>query len=393
MKKSLRNTDVENKKVLVRVDFNVPLDDHTNITNDKRIKSALPTIKYLLGKDASIILLSHLGRPKGQVVPSLSLRPVANRLSELLGKKVKMMNDCIGEEVQKEVGEMKPGDIILLENTRFHPGEKKNDPKFAKQIASFGEVFINDAFGTAHRAHASNVGLASVLPSAIGFLMEKELKYLKHQLADPKKPFTAIFGGAKVSGKIDLIRKVMEKADNILIGGAMMFTFFKAQGYSVGKSLVEDDKLELAKNLLTFSEKSDVDIILPVDTVIAKSPKQNAENKTVSVKKIPTGWMGLDIGEKTISKFKEVISKSRTVVWNGPMGMFEIDNFANGTEKIAKLLADFEGISIIGGGDSAAAVEKIGLEDKMTHISTGGGASLQMLAGKDLPGISIIPNE
>ncbi|MEA2103205.1 MAG: phosphoglycerate kinase, partial [Candidatus Cloacimonadota bacterium] len=388
---SVNDIEVSNKKVLVRVDFNVPLDAEQKINNDKRIKSALPTIKYLIDHHASVILLSHLGRPKGKVVPELSLEPVAKHLSKLLGENVIMMNDCIGKRVNEDIGRMKPGEIVLLENTRFHPEEKKNDPEFAKQLASLGDIFINDAFGTAHRAHASNVGLANILPSAIGFLVEKELKYLKQQLGDPQKPFTAIFGGVKVSGKIELIKEVMKKADNILIGGAMMFTFYKALGYSVGKSLVEEDKLELAKNLLELSKKKGVDIVLPVDTVIAKEPQKNAEFKTVSVEKIPNGWMGLDIGEKTIKKFKRIINESKTVVWNGPMGMFEIDNFAHGTYSVAQTLADFDGITIIGGGDSAAAVEKIGLENRMTHISTGGGASLEMLAGKELPGIAVIP--
>ncbi len=389
-KKHLRDLDVSGKKVLLRGDFNVPLDENQNITNEKRIRAVFPTINYLLENNASIILLSHLGRPKGKVVKELSLKPVAKRLSELLNKKVQMMNDCVGAEVEKAVKQMELGEIVLLENTRFHAGEKKNDPSFSLKLAALGDVFINDAFGTAHRAHASNVGLASRLPSGVGFLIEKELKYLKQTMQNPEKPFTAIFGGVKVSGKIELLQNIMEKADNILIGGAMMFTFLKSRGNSVGKSLVEENKINLAKKLLKLSQEKGVKLMLPVDTVVAKEPSNKTEYKTVSVTEIPDEWMGLDIGEKSIEKFKKIIKNSRTIVWNGPMGMFELDNFAKGTEEIAKALADFEGITIIGGGDSAAAIDTLNVADKMTHISTGGGASLEMLAGKELPGIAAI---
>ncbi|MBC8526181.1 MAG: phosphoglycerate kinase [Candidatus Cloacimonetes bacterium] len=394
MKKiGLKDIDVSNKKVIVRVDFNVPLNERLEITNDKRIVASLPTIKYLLDKNAAIILLSHLGRPKGEIVPEMSLKPVAKKLSELLKKDVKFVSDCIGSDVKNEVEKMGAGDVILFENTRFHPEEKSNDSDFAKELASFGEIFINDAFGTAHRSHASNVGIAQYLPSAVGFLMEKEIKYLGESLKNPERPFTAILGGAKVSDKIELINNLLDKANNILIGGAMMFTFLKAQGFCVGKSLVEHDKIELAKNLMNQSKGKNVKFILPVDVVVAKEIKNDAEYKTVQVTEIPESWMGLDIGSKTAEIFKRIIMKSKTVVWNGPMGVFEIKNFAEGTREIAKALADCSGITIVGGGDSAFAIEKFGLQDKITHISTGGGASLEFLAGKELPGIAAITDK
>ena len=394
MKKvGLKDTDVTNKKVLVRVDFNVPLNDKLEITDDKRIISALPTIKYLLENNAAIILLSHLGRPKGKVVPEMSLRPVAIKLTQLLNINVKMINDCIGDEVKSKVKKMKVGDVILLENTRFHPGEKKNDPEFSKQLANLGDLFIDDAFGTAHRAHASNVGIATYLPSAVGFLIEKEIKYLEELLSNPERPFTAILGGVKVSGKIELINNLLDKADNILIGGAMMFTFLKAKDLSVGKSLVENDKLDLAKDLLIRVNTKVVQFLLPVDTVIAKEIKNDTKFMAVPVSEIPEEWIGLDIGTKTVKLFKKIISNSKTIIWNGPMGMFEIENFAAGTRGIADALANCSGITIIGGGDSASAIEKFELSDKITHISTGGGASLEFLAGKELPGIAVIPDK
>jgi len=386
----LKDIEVTNKKVLVRVDFNVPLNDKLEITNDKRIVAALPTIKYLLENNAAVILLSHLDRPKGKVVPELSLKPVAKRLSKLLHKDVKMMNDCIGNAVKNAVKEMKAGDVILLENTRFHPEEKKNDPEFARELASFGEVFINDAFGTAHRSHASNVGIAQYLPSAVGFLIEKEIKYLGGVLTNPERPFTAILGGVKVSDKIELINNLLDKANSILIGGAMMFTFLKAEGFSVGKSLVEEDKLELAKDLMQQVKRKKVQFVLPNDTVVAKKFKNDTEFKTVSISEIPEKWIGLDIGAKTVEIFKKIILQSKTVVWNGPMGVFEMKNFSAGTRGIAEAIAECEGTTIVGGGDSASVIEKFGLSDKITHISTGGGASLEFLAGKELPGIAAI---
>ena len=390
-KKHIKDMDFKDKKVLVRVDFNVPLDNKCNVTNDKRIKAALPTINYLINHDAKVILMSHLGRPKGEKKRELSLKPVAEKLSQIMEKDVKFVSDCVGEKVISAVKKLRSGDVILLENTRFYPGEKKNDPEFAHKLAQSADIFINDAFGTAHRAHASNVGVAKILPAAIGFLIEKELKYLRDSLDNPQKPFTAIFGGAKVSGKIELLERILDKANNLLIGGAMMFTFVRAMGYETGKSLVEKDKIELANNLFDLAKEKKVQLVIPQDTVIAKEAKEDSETKIVSVKKIPPDWMGLDIGEKTIQKYKDVISGSGTIVWNGPMGMFELDKFATGTNEIAQALAESKATTIIGGGDSAAAIEKIGLQDKFTHISTGGGASLEMLAGNDLPGISVIP--
>ena len=391
MKKvGLKDIKVTNKKVLVRVDFNVPLNDKLEVTNDARIVAALPTIKYLLDRNAGVILLSHLDRPKGKVIPELSLKPVAERLSNLLQKDVKMMNDCIGNDVKNAVKEMKVRDVILLENTRFHPEEKKNDLEFARELANLGEVFINDAFGTAHRAHASNVGIARYLPSAVGFLIEKEIKYLGGVLTNPERPFTAILGGAKVSDKIELIKNLLDKADSILIGGAMMFTFLKAEGFSVGKSLVEEDKLELAKDLMQQAKRKKVQFFLPKDSVIAKEFKNDTEFKTVSISEIPEEWIGLDIGAKTVEIFRKIILQSKTVVWNGPMGVFEMENFSGGTRGTAEAMAECEGTTIIGGGDSASAIEKFGLSDKITHISTGGGASLEFLSGKELPGIAAI---
>lgn len=391
MKKvGLKDIEVTNKKVLVRVDFNVPLNDKLEITNDKRIVAALPTIKYLLENNAAVILLSHLGRPKGKIVPELSLKPVAKRLSLLLQKDVKMINDCIGNDVKNAVKGMEARDVILLENTRFHPEEKQNDLEFARELASFGEVFINDAFGTAHRSHASNVGIAQYLPSAVGFLIEKEIKYLGGVLTNPERPFTTILGGAKVSDKIELIENLLDKGDNILIGGAMMFTFLKAEGFSVGKSLVEEDKLELAKDLMQQAKRKKVQFALPKDTIIAKEFKNDTKFKTVLVSEIPEEWLGLDIGERTVEIFRKIILKSKTVVWNGPMGVFEMENFSAGTRGIAEAIAECEGTTIVGGGDSASAIEQFGLSDKITHISTGGGASLEFLAGKKLPGIAAI---
>lgn len=410
MKKiSVKDIDVQGKKVLARVDFNVPLDKNQNITNDKRIRAALPTINYLIEHHAVVILLSHLGRPKGKIILELSLKPVAKRLSEILGRKVYMADDCVGEATKRLVANLKPGDVALLENTRFHKEEEENEPEFAKELASLGDVFVNDAFGTAHRAHASNVGIAKYLPSAVGFLMEKEIEYLGKALQNPQPPFTAILGGVKVSDKIDLITNLMEKADNILIGGAMMYTFLQAQGYEVGNSKVEQDKLDLTREILAKAEKSKSRFMMPVDTVMATALSEDADCTTVSIselahpeeirlpsdKSLPkiSDLIGVDIGEKTIEKFTETISASKTVVWNGPMGVFEIEKFANGTKKIAEALASCTGTTIVGGGDTASAIEKFGLEDKVSHISTGGGASLEFLAGKKLPGIEAIPDK
>ncbi|MBC8382727.1 MAG: phosphoglycerate kinase [Candidatus Cloacimonetes bacterium] len=392
-KKTVSDIDVNGKKVLVRVDFNVPLDEHQNITDDTRINAALPTINYLLNHNAAVILMSHLGRPKGEVKSSFSLEPVAKRLEKITGKKVYFVHDCIGDEVKQAAKNLKPGEILLLENTRFHPEEKKNNPEFAKELASLADVFVNDAFGTAHRAHASNVGVTEYLPSVVGFLIEKEIEYLNKALHNPEKPYTAILGGVKVSDKIDLIEQLLEKADSILIGGAMMFTFLKALGHSVGKSLVEDDKIPAALEIMEKAEKKGVNLLLPEDTVVAKEMEEDTESYTVPIDAIPDDMIGLDIGVRTVRKYAEIIKQSKTVIWNGPMGMFEISSFSHGTKGIARAVAACSGITIIGGGDSAAAIEKFGFADKVSHISTGGGASLEYLSGKELPGIAVIPDK
>ncbi len=392
-KKTLSDIDISGKKVLIRIDFNVPLDEHQNITDNTRIKAALPTINYLLENNAAIILMSHLGRPKGELKSTFSLEPVAKRLKEIIGKKVYFVHDCIGDEVKQAAKNLKPGEILLLENTRFHPEEKKNDPEFAKELASIADVFVNDAFGTAHRAHASNVGVAEYLPSVVGFLIEKEIEFLDKALLNPEKPYTAILGGVKVSDKIDLIEQLLEKADSILVGGAMMYTFLRAQGYSTGKSLVEEDKIPAALEIMEKAKEKGVNLYLPEDTVVAKEIKEGAEFHSVPVDAIPNDMIGLDIGILTVRKYTEIIKPSKTVIWNGPMGMFEIGSFSHGTKGIARAVAACSGITIIGGGDSAAAIEKFGFADKVSHISTGGGASLEYLSGKKLPGISVIPDK
>ena len=378
----------------MRVDFNVPLDDHANITNDKRIVEALPSIKKIVEDGGRLILMSHLGRPKGKVVPELSLAPVAKRLSELLDTGVVMAGDCIGTEVMQQALALQDGEIMLLENLRFHPEEEKNDPEFARELASMGEIYVNDAFGTAHRAHASTEGICHfVQPSVAGYLIEKELKYLGQALNAPERPFLAILGGAKISGKIDVLENLFGKVDTVLIGGAMIFTFFKAQGYNVGKSLVEDDKVELASHLLQTARDKNIRMMLPEDVVAATEFSADAETLTVPVDSIPENMMGLDIGPKTIDTYSREILQAKTVVWNGPMGVFEIEAFAKGTIAIARALADATAkntISIVGGGDSAAAVMKAGLASGITHISTGGGASLEFLEGKELPGIAAL---
>ena len=392
-KKTISDINVNGKKVLVRVDFNVPLDEHQNITDDTRIKAALPTINYLLNHNAAVILMSHLGRPKGEDKTTFSLEPVAKRLEKIIGKRVQFAHDCIGDEVKRIAGSLKPGEILLLENTRFHPEEKKNDPDFAKELASLGDIFVNDAFGTAHRSHASNVGVAEFIPSALGLLVEKEIEFLNKALINPQKPYTAILGGAKVSDKIDLIEQLLDKANSILIGGAMMYTFLKALGYSVGKSLVEDDKIPAALEIMDRAKEKNVHFVLPEDTVVAKEMEEGTEFHSVPIDAIPDNMIGLDIGILTVRKYSEIIKLSKTVIWNGPMGMFEISCFSHGTKGIARAVAACPGITIIGGGDSAAAIEKFGFADKVSHISTGGGASLEYLSGKELPGIAIIPDK
>ena len=392
-KKSVEDIDVAGKKVIVRCDFNVPQDDTGRITDDKRIVASLQTIKYLLDKNAAVILCSHLGRPKGQVNPKYSLKPVAERLSELLGKNVKLADDVIGESAKSLAAALKPGEVMLLENVRFHKEEEKNDPAFAKELASMAEIYVNDAFGTAHRAHATTAGIADYLPAACGFLINKEISIMGKALADPAHPFVAILGGAKVSDKIGVINNLIEKCDTIIIGGGMSYTFMKAMGKSIGTSLCEIDKLDLAKGLLDKAEQKGVQLLLPIDTVCADHFAADAEPKTVEAGSIPDDMMGLDIGPKTIELFSEALKDAGTVVWNGPMGVFEFDAFAVGTKAIAKAIAASNAVSIIGGGDSAAAVEKLGFANRMTHISTGGGASLEFLEGLELPGIACLQDK
>ncbi|MGD8403167.1 MAG: phosphoglycerate kinase [Anaerolineales bacterium] len=388
-KKTIRNIDFKGKRVLVRVDFNVPVKDG-KVGDDTRIRAALPTLNYLLEKDAVLILCSHLGRPKGQPLPEFSLKPVADRLSELLDKPVSFAEDCIGPKAEQAAKGLKPGDVLLLENTRYHAGETKNDPEMAKQLASLADVFVNDAFGTAHRAHASNVGVADYLPAVAGFLLEKEIKYLGQAVADPEKPFVAILGGAKISDKIGVIKNLLSKADSILIGGGMANTFFKAEGYPVGDSLVEDDALDSAKEILSEAGSK---FRLPVDVVIADKFEAGADHKTMSTGPIPDGWRILDIGPETTEHYAKIIKDAKTVVWNGPMGVFEFPEFATGTLDIAQAAAESGAVTIVGGGESVAAVKQSGVADKITHISTGGGASLEMLEGKVLPGLAALQDK
>ncbi len=396
---NLTASDLQGKRVLVRADFNVPLDDQGNISDDTRIRAALPTINDLIGKGAKVILASHFGRPKGddfaaRVSDKNRLTPVANRLSELLGQTVTKPSDCIGDEVASTVAAMQPGQVILLENVRFHPEEEKNDPEFAKQLASIADLYVNDAFGTAHRAHASTEGVTHYLkPSVGGLLIEKELQYLQNAIEEPKRPLVAIIGGSKVSSKITVIESLLEKVDKLLIGGGMIFTFYKARGLSVGKSLAEDEFLELATTLEAKAKEKGVALLLPTDVVVADKFAADANAQTVGIDAIPDGWMGLDIGPDSIKVFQEALLGCKTVIWNGPMGVFEFDKFAAGTEAIAHALADLTktgATTIIGGGDSVAAVEKVGVAEQMSHISTGGGASLELLEGKVLPGIAAL---
>ena len=391
-KKTIRDVNVEGKRVFVRCDFNVPLDENGKITDENRIQGALPTIKYLLDHGAKVVLASHLGRPKNGPEAKFSLKPVAERLNQLLGGKVTMANDVIGEDAQKKVAVLKNGEAVLLENVRFHKEETKNDPEFAKKLASFADIFVNDAFGTAHRAHASTEGISHFVKTSVaGFLIEKELEVMGGALADPKRPFVAILGGAKVSDKIGVINNLLEKVDKLLIGGAMAYTFIVAKGGKVGMSKLEADKVDLAKELLEKAKAKGVELYLPVDTVIAQEFKADAESKVCETMAIPDGWEGLDIGPKTAELFAGVIKTAKTVIWNGPMGVFEFPKFAVGTKAVAQALADNpEAITIIGGGDSAAAIEQLGYADKVTHISTGGGASLEFLEGKVLPGIACL---
>ena len=392
-KKTVKDIDLKGKKVFVRCDFNVPMDENQNITDNTRIVSALPTIKYLLEQNCKIILASHLGRPKGEVKPEFSLKPVAKELSKLLGKEVIMANDVIGEDAMTKASNLKEGEIMLLENVRFHREETDNDPEFAKKLASMAEIFVNDAFGTAHRAHASTTGIADYIPGVAGFLIEKELKFLGNAINNPERPFVAILGGAKVSDKIGVIDSLLDKVDTLMIGGGMAYTFFKAQGYNVGNSLCEVEKTGLALQAMEKAKAKGVKLLLPIDTKVGKEFKPDTESKTVVWTEIPDEWEGFDIGEKTIEMFKKELQNAKTVIWNGPLGLFEFEQFAIGTNEIAKTLAELDATTIIGGGDSAAAVTKAGLADKMTHISTGGGASLEFLEGKKLPGIECLQDK
>ncbi|EGC82413.1 phosphoglycerate kinase [Anaerococcus prevotii] len=396
-KKTVKDLDVKGKKVLVRVDFNVPLSKENNeeIADDTRIKAALPTIDYLLENNAKVILMSHLGRPKGEAKPEFALKPVADWLENHYKDKFHFFPspEVVDDKVKEEVANLKEGEVCLIENTRYVAGETKNDPEFAKKLASLADLYVNDAFGTSHRAHASNVGVASILPSAVGFLIEKEIDVMGKALEDPEHPFVSILGGAKVSDKIGVIENLITKVDTILIGGGMAYTFLKAQGKEIGKSLLEEDKMDLSLELIKKAEENNVEILLPVDVVIADEIKSGVETEVVDIDSIPEDKEALDIGPKTAELFASKIKNAKTVVWNGPMGVFEVKEFANGTNKVAESLAESDAITIVGGGDSALAIELAGLKDKITHVSTGGGASLEFLEGKDLPGISSIEDK
>ena len=395
-KKTIRNIDVKGKKVFVRVDFNVPMDEHQNITNDTRIRATIPTIRHLMDGGAAVILACHVGRPTEAREPQFSTRPIAARLSELLGQEVKWAPDCVGPAAEKAAADLKPGEVLLLENLRYHKEEKKNDPAFAKQLASLADIAVDDAFGVAHRAHASNVGITAYLETVAGFLMEKEINYIGKTLENPKRPFVAIIGGAKVSDKIGVIENMIDKVDTIIIGGGMAHTFDASKGYPIGNSLVERDKIDLAKDLLAKAEKKGVKVVLPVDLVIADKFAADAHTKIVDVDKVPDGWQALDSGPKTSEEYVKALRGAKTVIWNGPMGVFEFDAFAKGTEAVAHAAAQAtkEGaVSIVGGGDSIAALKKTGLSDQISHISTGGGATLELLEGKVLPGIAALADE
>ena len=392
-KKTVRDIDLKGKKVLVRCDFNVPYNAERVITDNRRIVAALPTIKYLLENNCKVILCSHLGRPKGEVKPEFSLNIVAAELSRLLGLEVKLAKDVVGEDAKNLAANLQEGEVMLLENVRYEAGEEKNDEELSKAFASLAEVFVNDAFGTAHRAHSSTTGVASYLPAVSGFLIEKELNFLGTALENPERPFMAILGGKKVSDKIGVIEALIEKVDVLMIGGAMAYTFFKSMGYNVGNSICEEDKLDLAQELMKKAEAKGVKLMLPVDTKVGKEFDANTESKVVKYTEIPDGWEGYDIGTETIAEYSKVLQDAKTVIWNGPVGLFEFEQFAVGTNSLAKTLADLDAVKIIGGGDSAAAVEKAGLAEKFTHISTGGGASLEFLEGKKLPGIEALQDK
>ena len=393
-KKSVLDAAVSGKKVLLRCDFNVPQNKETGeITSDKRIKAALPTIKYLLDNGAAVIACSHLGKPKGEWKPKLSLAPVAEHLSKLLDRPVIFANDIIGEDAKAKAAALKPGEIMLLQNLRYDIRDEKNDPEFAKELASLADIYVSDAFGTVHRAHASTAGVAAYLPAYAGLLVLKELSVMGKALEEPARPFVAVLGGAKVSDKIGVINNLLSKADTIIIGGGMAYTFIKAMGYEIGKSLLEEDKLDYARSMIEKAKEKNVKLLLPVDTAVGSEFAPDCERKVVKVSEIPADWMGMDIGPETIKLFSDAVKSAATVVWNGPMGVFEFDAFAHGTEAMAKALAESGAVTIVGGGDSAAAVEKLGYADKMTHISTGGGASLEFLEGLELPGVACLMNK
>lgn len=391
-KLTIKDLDVKGKRVFCRVDFNVPMKDG-NITDETRIQAALPTIQYLSEQGAKVILASHLGRPGGEVVEELRLDPVAQRLSELLNKEVTKTDQVYGAEVNEAVSKMNDGDIVLIENVRFEAGETKNDPALAKEFANIADYFVNDAFGAAHRAHASTAGIAEHVTSAAGFLLEKELEVLGKALSNPDRPFTAIIGGAKVKDKIGVIDNLLDKVDNLIIGGGLAYTFVKALGHEIGKSLLEEDKIELAKEYMAKAKEKGVQFVMPEDVIVADDFSEEANTKAVSIEEIPADWEALDIGPKTREKYAKIIAESNLIIWNGPMGVFELNVFANGTKAVGEALANSNGYSVIGGGDSAAAVEKFGLADKMSHISTGGGASLEFMEGKELPGVSALTDK
>jgi len=396
-KVTVSDINFKGRKVLVRVDFNVPLDAKQNITDDRRIRAALPTLRKILDDGSAVIACSHLGRPKGEPDPKLSLRPVASRLQELLGRRVTFAEDCIGPEAANLVGRMQPGDILLLENLRFHAEEKKNDPEFAEKLAALGDIYVNDAFGSAHRAHASTQGVTRYFEQAVaGFLMEKELRYLHDAVTNPERPFAAILGGAKISGKIDVVESLLSKVDTLIIGGGMVFTFAKAMGYAIGDSLLEEDRVEMAREIMARASNSKVKLLFPVDIVVASDITPDVKTQVVPIKSVPDGMKGLDIGPDSIKRFADALADARTIIWNGPMGVFECPPFAVGTFAIARLLAELTdkgATTVVGGGDSAAAVARAGLQDKLSHISTGGGASLEFLQGKSLPGIAALTDQ
>ena len=399
MKKTVKDIDIKNKKVIMRVDFNVPLDKETNskITDTTRVDAAMPTIEYILSQGASLILMSHLGRPKGEANPKYSLKPVYDYLkTKLTNNKVLFANDCIGDEVKKMASSLNAGDVLLLENLRYHAEEEKNDANFSKELSDLADVYVNDAFGTAHRAHASTSGIVSAkpsMPAVAGFLMEKEIKYLGDAVAEPKRPFVAIIGGAKVSSKISVLKNLLNKVDTLIVVGGMAYTFFKAKGYEIGTSLCEDDYIQTAKEIMDKAKELNKTLYLPIDNVVADKFDNDANRKIVDCNAIPSGWMGMDVGDKTLKEIENILKNAKTIVWNGPLGVFEMSNFAKGTFETAKFIANSGAVSIIGGGDSVSAVNKSGVADKMTHISTGGGASLEFLEGIELPGIKVLQDK